>query len=1283
MLLERFSKKFLKSTAIFFGSIIILLTAFHFWFVAHAEELIQNLVATKSRGTLKLEVGNFSFNWLSKKMELKDAVFYTTDTGTAATSYRFAVKKIKLKVREILPMIFEKRVMINLINLKDPDIIVTRLRTINKEKDSTDSDEDFSIPREMGRIYNSIQDALDVLKVKKFEIENAQVTLSNRVKPNQVPIVISKIDFHIDNLKVDSAQYDQNQKIFFSDNIVFKSRDQDILFPNGRHRLSFRKFRINIEKKIVEFDSCTIAAIKTDSSSAAFSIYFDALMLTNIDFDTLYRAEVIKADSVYCTNPRFKLDVDLDAGTGKRKAPPKLDEIIQQLTGDLELNFVVVHNASFDVNTKKNNKVSSFSSQKNNFEIQGLRVDKEAERALKVEKFAMAIRNYENFLRDSTYEIQFDSVIFNNNQIFLSSFSFRQLEKGRVVKSFIVPRFHLTGLSWDDLLFEQKFRAQGATLYSPVIKYTATGKGKKRRSRSIYEAIAAINDVMMLDNLNIIKGNIDMQLNGTIRMKLENATLSVESKTFLGSNQLSQIRRSVNHLDFNKGFFRINDLTVILNDIKYTGPDSRLNAGTAVAFNNSKTINATAAGVTMDEIFINEQNEDVNINGVTWKQAEIRIAGTPGKKKGSGTSTMNMKNILGQNTGFRHSSGDRSISAFIDQISATEIMFDPGQKPRITGLNVSGKALKAGQGGSALGIATFDLADLSHANFRNIKFTKTQAGNITDISIPQLSFTPNIHSVIAGDIIANDITIDKPVINIHADRKDSGAVKKNIDLPRIRTNQLLIQQPEVHFTQNTAEGQISLEWKGSRDKNSLLFTDAGTEKSLLFTKQLVLSLNNFLFTNASGKTFDAGKGEVHARVNDISFNNTDGIPEWKATVSLLDAGNFRIDSLGKQSGVLDIKTIQLRDLALNSAYTSLRQVIKRNTRFRLAQITGGYANAANKFKWFNGAYDRGSRTFTLDSFNYRPVLDKDSFVLTHPYQTDYIHASTGEIRIGPFDIDRYLSDTIVSIGRMEINDPVFTDHRDNRSPFKTGIHKPLMTDRIKSIPFKLSIDSIVVNNGHATYTEVNPKTGLAGVIPVTRMTVRLFPIRNFDLDDTDSIRIQANGYIMDSIWIRIRLRESYMDTLAGFLFTLRMKPSDMMILNPVLGPLASVKLKSGYLDTLSMRVAGHEYFAYGEMEMMYHDLKVQILANGSPHQKKLFTALMNFVANTFIIKNKNASRTGNVYFLRNRERSALNYLIKIALSGMTTSVGAKSNRKVLRKYKKELRQRDLPPVDFE
>ena len=246
----------------------------------------------------------------------------------------------------------------------------------------------------------------------------------------------------------------------------------------------------------------------------------DALRLIDIDFDTLYKAEVIKADSVYCVNPRFDLEVELVKR--KRQAPPKLENIIKQLTGDLQLNNVIVSNADFNIKTMRDGVPSSFTFSKNNFEMQGLTIDQDAARPLRVRGFAMAIRNYENFLRDSSYSVQFDSVLFRDDRIYLSNFLFNKLDKqGRIINTFKIPQFYLGGLSWDDLVFDRRLKAEQATLFYPVLDYTASDKLRKGGKQNVFESLAAVNEFMDIEYLDIVDGTIDFKFNTGLSFRLE------------------------------------------------------------------------------------------------------------------------------------------------------------------------------------------------------------------------------------------------------------------------------------------------------------------------------------------------------------------------------------------------------------------------------------------------------------------------------------------------------------------------------------------------------------------------------------------------------------------------------------------------------------------------------------------------------------------------------------------------------------------------------------------
>ncbi|MBC7949486.1 MAG: hypothetical protein H7Y42_16485 [Chitinophagaceae bacterium] len=1270
IIISPFKRKLLKITAYVLGSIVVLLAAFHFWFVNHAERLLEDLVSSKSNGKLKLHVQKFRFNWFSNDMQLRNAVFYSTDTSTATTAYRFTVDRINVRIKQILPLVFEKKILIDSIGLVRPDIEVTRLRaTIDND---TTADQRISLPLEMGRVYKSIQDGLQMLQVNRFRIEGGRFSLINKIQDNAAPVRITNIQFHLDNLQVDPGQGDGKQKILFSDNVALQTNNQDIVFPDGRHRLSFSNFRINLLKKRVEFDSCTISATKGDSSKSSFTIFFDKLALTNIDFDTLYQKEVIKADSVYCTNPRFILHVDLEKkGTGERKDPPKLNELIQQLTGDLHLAFVVVENGSFDIKTVREGRPSSFTSDHNNFELQGLRIQKNAPQPLTVKSFAMAIRNYENFLKDSTYALSFDSILLNTQGIYLSNFNVRQMQKGNLINSFNMPQFEVIGLSWDDLVFDQKFTAQRATLYQPVINYTFRPKpGKRKKKQNLFATLDDVGDLIQLNNLDIANGRLNLHFAGGAQLQLENATMSLLSQNIVNSNRLSNLQGSVRHLRFERGVLRTGNLVATMENVDFTGKDGQLVAGIVNVTNKQKNLSVKAKNVVITSMQIDNNSFVTEIDGIKWDEADVQISGSQGKKDMAPDFVV--RNLLGRKTKLSTGTGDQKLSAFFETLSADEFLPTRNNKPRITNLFADGRNLSFTKGALQLAVSKFLIDDHSPSRLDQVTFTNNTSTDSVSAVIPSFTFTPDLNSIIAGGIKVDDVTLSRPVIRII--RQLSPANTDTIDKKSKAVNigKLTLLQPELLLSQPGRDGFTRIEWHGQAKKNNAVtLTDFKiSEQSAITAGNILFSLRDFSFT-AGGKTFDAGEGELSASINGFELKPSDvGELEWHGEIADLKAKDLMIDSMGKQGGKLDISSARLGKLSIGSAtLLDVRQMVKENKSFRLTELTGTYDDAQSHFNWNNASYDKFSRTFTLDSFNYHPTATREEFIAASKTQDDYLTLETGAISVGPFDIDKFLYDTIVDAGSVNIDRLYLSDYRDKRLPFEGGVIKPLPVDLLKKLPIKLTLDSVSITNSTVLYSEVNHKNNKTGNITVDRLNARMTSVRNFDHEVGDSLRVQAHAYLLDSVPIALTVTESYTDTLSGFLMTVKVPAIDARVLNPILIPLASIEIKSAMIDSLSMYAEGREYAAKGEMTLYYHDLKIKVLntKSGSPPSTRGF---FTFLANTFFIKNSNTSRKGLVFFKRDREKSAMNYLVKIALSGIGSSIGAKSNKKQLRRFEK-------------
>ena len=348
----------------------------------------------------------------------------------------------------------------------------------------------------------------------------------------------------------------------------------------------------------------------------------------------------------------------------------------------------------------------------------------------------------------------------------------------------------------------------------------------------------------------------------------------------------------------------------------------------------------------------------------------------------------------------------------------------------------------------------------------------------------------------------------------------------------------------------------------------------------------------------------------------------------------------------------------------------MHTLVRQNPGLQLNRWTGSYADSVDRFFWYDLSYNQRPGILSVDSFRYSPAVDREEFHRKLPYQADYVEASTGQLLVGPLDLSRFATDTILQIGRLEIHNGYLNDYRDKRIPREPGIVRALPGNLLKKLPFRFRSDSLLIINSHVDYEEIDDKTGMAGKISVTELNGKISAARNFDHVPGDSLRIEATALLADHIPTRLRVQESYTDSLGGFRMQVEMGRGDLQILNPVLGALARAQIKSGQLDSLRMWVQGQENFAYGTMRVYYDNLKVTVLRD---KPRSIGTRLLNFFANT-LIKNKNSGKDGRVFVNRLRDRSAINYLVKITLSGVMSNVGIHKPRKEARKQKKAIRQ---------
>ena len=1362
----------------------------HIWFVNNARGILKNIVEEKSKGKVKLELSQLRFNFFSNQLQIHQGDLRSTDTVTVPTSYHVKFSKLTLRVHSFWPLLLNKSLVLDSINILNPVIEVLQWK---KDTTKNNSKEDLSVTQEMGRIYNSTLDVLKGFGIRRIIVNNASVSMVNKMKPESYPVWITNI-----YLNVLRKPGDENTQQATEQSVELTTRNQSIGLPGGRHHLSFKNFQLKLFGKRIELDSCTVTAVANGTSTSSYKIFFNKLMLVGVDFAAMSSLNLIRADSVYCENPLFYIKLNPSDAESKKKDKPDPEKIIRDLTSDLDLAFVGVKNAGIHLEIIGKKPRSIFNSNKDNFEMRGLRINGDSASPVHVERFDMLVRDYHLYNIDSSAIFGFDSIRFINDKIVLNNFSVHTTPSRLKIKSirdFRFPRFELTGLDWYHLIFDQNVVAREAVLINPTIHYTKI-TGSTGKKTNFFSMLQNMDSLMTLERLNIINGELNLNFGKATSLSLYNVNLRVSSNELLQATNQEGLRKAVDYFSISKGLLKRKDLTGHLINVRYE-PNNIIYADKLLINSTNNNVNASITDVFIDNMLLDERTEMIVADGLRWKNASVSLKTSTVKKadRKNMAGSFDINNILGSNThlvlnngitsinssvqllkvdalrkaengpvetsGVHFAGNDlliesdaKTIKANIEDIEvdnmllkdeAKDIIADgvrwknadidinsilvsdsvkdndgtltvknvAGSNTRVNISNNEGKIystveLVQAASLSKMGNEAFvaegllvkgnDLAikgKFLQANVNSYQVASDESSFLSQLQVqkingldslivqsPRINFSADINSMLANDYHFMDVQAITPKINIdkwNLSEDDDTASTANTLL---RIDKLSVTEPAINIATHHHDSVTVINIPGSK-------TSGITATEILIDKDGIQVGSMKVNTNAAtlvkgGQTFGAENGNVNIDLSDVHLQKKEGKPFWGAVINNLTVKNPNSLILGKNKNKLSLEAASVGNLHLSSYnFADATLMFKDNPTAWVRTTNGQYADSNSVIKWYNAQYNNESKTLDLDSFSYHPLLSQDSAIARNQYQMDYTSFNAGAVNLTGIDLERLRSDTAMVASSIHLTNPVVKIFRDKFPPSMPSKHKPLPTVAIRNIARPVSIEKINITNGEVSYTEKQEKSRAEGTLLLKHISGTVENIKNKEHSASDSLAINLKADLMDQALIHLRIKQSYVDTANGFTLKLTMKPTELAVFNPVMVPLSNVKFTAGIVDSFQLNAIAKEYFAYGKMNMFYHDFHIKMISDGNPNKSGFKNNVVSFLANTFILKNNNTDREAVIFFKRMRDKSFFNYLLKITFNGMGTSVGAGKNRKNRRHYKNILEERGLPTEDVQ
>jgi hypothetical protein len=1275
---DRYYRRLLKGLLITAGFVVLLLGILHLWFVHNARGVLRDLVATESGGKLKLELKQLSFDLQDNKIQLRNAQLFSTDTLTQSVTYSVKFRKLTLRVASFWPLVLEKKLLLDSIKLHDPDITISQWRRDTLVKSNKD---ELSLPQEMGKLYNSMLDALDGFGIRRIIINNATVRLVNKMKRGTEPVVLSRIYF--DLMRAPERGGRRDAFLANAQTVDLSTTNQNIALPGGRHRLAFKSFRLELFRKRIVLDSCTLTANATDSTKSNYTIFFKRLLLVGVDFGSMYRNNTVRADSVYCEDPNFRIDINTlaGAGNGDQKSRPDPEKIIRELTGDLDLAFVGVKDAGFSIRIRGRQERRLFNSNKDDFEVRGLRIDGGAEKPITVQRFDMMVRDYHLYSRDSSVAYTFDSIHFINNRILLSNLAMLSTPSGaaqRALYDLKVPHFELTGLDWHALLFDQSLVAEEAALYNPVIEYTAPGKAGKVRKGTLSASLGALDQLIALRRLQLSNGQVHVHLGNGTHLQFGDVNLRMRNIDLLRGGSRRDLRHAVEALSMASGSVRQKGLEATFTNARYTGK-RLLQADALEISSRDRSVAAHFAGIAIDDVVLDEDRGRLLVDGLHWNRADIALRMPEGKAGSKSSGNLELRNISAQQTSLQLTKGNLTLHTFLESVRLRSFARSGSAAPRMEGVGIIGRQLSVQ--GSALNASAGRYRVSSDGGSEISDFRFQQYGNSDSLSVqvPTVRFRADLNSLLGKETRLSSVDLQAPVLRMVKRSIDEGAPSKPFR-GKLRIDRLHLQGPDAVATKY-ARDSISEIRTLPLEESELTLSGLSLDGANLRLDGLQAALGNVTYMKTGSEKMGIEKGSLHLDLADMELSKNAGKASWSGLIRSLELKNPNPVTLGR--GRLSTERIALGNVRLSSGSVSdFDALLKFNVSAWLQTATGEFTDSNTTLRWYNASYNSGSRLLSLDSFSYNPTRSLDSVLAQTPYQVDYITFHSGAVRLTDFNLERYRKDSSILGNTLSIQKPLITIYRDKSVPFRAGKEKLMPADLITSIPVAIGLQQVQLTDGELRYTEKNGKSGAEGTLLLARLQATLSQISNRNHGPADSLGFTLNAWLMDSAQLDLRVRQSYSDPMGGFLMTLRMKPTSLSFLNPVLAPLSNVIIRSGIIDSMDVRATGSNEVTLGTMNMWYHDLRIRLVKAGDENRSTVLGNMASFLANTFVIRKNNTGRPGYVYFERDRERSFFNYLIRMTFSGMATSVGVKKNGSYRKRYTAFARKKGLPAQEF-
>lgn len=1220
-------------------------------------EAVEQLVNNLSGGQYKLSATSFRFNLFKFQVNARNIHVAPTADNNDNSLFEFKADSLSIQINNPIQLLLFKRLAVNRLILKSPYLELKRV-----EKDSTRERPLRPLHIEIAAVQDVFFNVLSSLEVQHFRMTDGSVSIYPETSIHQRRFFLNHIYLALDDLHLlrKIKQWDNTNRVA----VDFRLLQPTIEYPDTTLQVVLNKLIWQSKTKRFELSGLDFHKRMEDSKEKS------GFRLENIELESLNWNKLL-------TEGRIELGL-LKAGKGfftsnnirfrraRNKDSVRIDNSFLDVMGPIKIKTVQIDSIQFRGSTITRRGNESLEILGDNFYVSNLVVDNTLPNKIELDDLEFSVRGFLESDSSKTFQTGFDGMRIKKNQLTLQNYFLRASNRNKTANTSIsTSELILQNLSIPALLNGQ-LKADELYLINPNVRLQLAGKASPKKANPLREIQRTIRRKLHIETIRVFDADLQITEGTAKRTMLSSKAFSaiISSNSVLRAGTLEELFDGKNRLEMPQLALRLKNFNVDLKDAVYE--DNDLRAGQAIGSTTENKIRFDLRNIHVQDINaagIIEGKDTSWVRLIELGSGKVYFGHSSGKNISSGKIRIPKEMIRNIRTGkidLVIEQPKLTIHTTIDSLAVDSLRYQ-NQEWNWYRYYLAGEKMKLNLDKLALGIGRYKLSS-EQANLQELQIQAS--GNRYQLSgvIPalQLSGSPaSLKDPVTG---IKKAMLTRPELKIVLQEATQFEETTTDDQRYTNLPALELSEPELSISKKT-EGQLTALFssKGGHLRTAPIHIQGGQ----LSTPLLDLSLHQII---AMPEKTNLRIGNFQLQGNDFKLDRN-----LQTTIHkiLLREGNIAHKTDNYQLRINDIMVRNKEQIFFSSKKEELQKFLENLPNINLEAKEVFYQNKERKWEVYKTLLDADKKIIGFDSISYSSLISKDSFLSRAPYQTDFIEFNAGKGSILGLDRQIREKDTVWLANRIELDQFQMQVDRDKRRPEDSVQYRPMLPGLIQKIPLNLEVGAALLTRSRIQYNEVSGKTGKQGSVWFNDLNLVVGPIKNYALQPTDSLRLTATTLFMDSGNLRFGFQQAYPDSLYGFLLLARMGKMELKALSPLLMPLFNLHIKQGHADSVWLRVKGNDHFAYGHMELDYRKLKFEIYDEKG--RKKKFTS---FLAN-LVIKNRNGKK-GLVYQERIRNKSTFNYWGKIALSGLMTNLGVKSNRKYIRKYKKEAKRLEIP-----